>query len=198
MVKKVLTITDSDPLAFSGIQRDLRDFQELNVFGFTVITALTSASQNKTSIIEVIETNVIKEQLESVFAIGSIDAIKIAQLYSSEDVKIVKDFVTNFSVKHIVCEIDLANKQNDLVEELLSFANIVVLKNKKSINDQSLEELYNSKTTDLLLIEDPLRKTQIAFNGEKKLALTNPTNINLGTFLTAELAKKNSLNHLLT
>ena len=43
MVKKILSINHSDALAKTGVQVDLREFQKLDCFGFSAISALLNS-----------------------------------------------------------------------------------------------------------------------------------------------------------
>ena len=83
----VLSIGGSDPSSGAGIQSDIKTFENHGVYGFTVITAITSQNTEKISKILPIPSKVIKSQLQSVFADFRIDAIKIGMMY---DVSIIK------------------------------------------------------------------------------------------------------------
>lgn len=193
MVKKVLTINYSDPTGESGIQADLQNFQTLNVFGFTVITSLTSITQKNKEMCEIIEASTIKKQLETVFATGSIDAIKISHLNSLEDVKIIKEFIQKFQVKHILYEIDVFAAEDKLLNEFLSLTPVLVINEEFTpLIEGNLHTLLN-QVNYLFIKKDKVYNEYFGYNQETSFSIAHPV---LSSFLTAELAHKNTLHHL--
>ncbi|MEC9416322.1 MAG: bifunctional hydroxymethylpyrimidine kinase/phosphomethylpyrimidine kinase [Thermoproteota archaeon] len=91
----VLSIGGSDPSSGAGIQSDVKTFENHDVYGFTVITAITSQNTKKISKIAPISTKDIKTQLESVLSDFQIDAIKIGMVYDSSIIKIVNTMIKN-------------------------------------------------------------------------------------------------------
>ena len=88
-MKIVLTIAGSDSISGAGVQQDLKVFSAMNVYGVSVITAVTS--QNTRGIISIhpIPPEVISDQIDAVFSDIQPDAVKTGMLYSSETVKMV-------------------------------------------------------------------------------------------------------------
>ncbi|MEC9063206.1 MAG: bifunctional hydroxymethylpyrimidine kinase/phosphomethylpyrimidine kinase [Thermoproteota archaeon] len=91
----VLSIGGSDPSSGAGIQSDVKTFENHDVYGFTVITAITSQNTKKISKIAPISAKDIKTQLESVLSDFQIDAIKIGMVYDSSIIKIVNTMIKN-------------------------------------------------------------------------------------------------------
>ena len=89
----VLSIGGSDPSSGAGIQSDIKTFENHGVYGFTVITAITSQNTKKISKILPISSKIIKSQLESVLTDFKIDAIKIGMLYDSSIIKTVSSII---------------------------------------------------------------------------------------------------------
>jgi len=89
----VLSIGGSDPSSGAGIQSDIKTFENHGVYGFTVITAITSQNTKKISKILPISPEIIKSQLESVLTDFKIDAIKIGMLYESPIIKVVSSII---------------------------------------------------------------------------------------------------------
>ena len=89
----VLSIGGSDPSSGAGIQSDIKTFENHGVFGFTVITAITSQNTKKISKILPISSEIIKSQLESVLNDFKIDAIKIGMLYDRSIIKIIHSII---------------------------------------------------------------------------------------------------------
>jgi len=89
----VLSIGGSDPSSGAGIQSDIKTFENHGVYGFTVITAITSQNTKKISKISPISSKIIKSQLESVLNDFIIDVIKIGMLYNSSIIKAVHSMI---------------------------------------------------------------------------------------------------------
>ena len=62
----ILTIGGSDTSSGAGIQSDIKTFSDFNVYGFTVITAITSQNTKHISNIEPVSTKSLKTQLDSI------------------------------------------------------------------------------------------------------------------------------------
>jgi hydroxymethylpyrimidine/phosphomethylpyrimidine kinase len=88
-----LTIAGSDPSGGAGIQADLKTFSALGVYGTSVITALTAQNTQGVSGVHVVPTEFVIQQLETLVADVSLDAIKIGMLANAEIVKAVGDFL---------------------------------------------------------------------------------------------------------
>ncbi|MDT0126025.1 bifunctional hydroxymethylpyrimidine kinase/phosphomethylpyrimidine kinase [Paenibacillus sp. RRE4] len=88
-IAQALTIAGSDNGGGAGIQADLKTFQELGVYGMTVITAI--AAQNTTGVQGVfpIDYHGIAQQLDSTGADFQPRAIKTGMLYSAEIIRLV-------------------------------------------------------------------------------------------------------------
>ena len=91
----VLSIGGSDPSSGAGIQSDIKTFENHGVYGFTVITAITSQNTKKISKILPISSKIIKSQLESVLSDFQIDSIKIGMMYNSSIIKAVHVMIKN-------------------------------------------------------------------------------------------------------
>ena len=91
----VLSIGGSDPSSGAGIQSDVKTFENHGVYGFTVITAITSQNTKKISKILPISSKNIKSQLESILSDFHIDAIKIGMVYDSSIIKAVYAMIKN-------------------------------------------------------------------------------------------------------
>ena len=90
-----LSIGGSDPSSGAGIQSDIKTFENHGVYGFTVITAITSQNTKKISKILPISSKIIKSQLESVLSDFQIDSIKIGMMYDSSIIKAVHVMIKN-------------------------------------------------------------------------------------------------------
>ncbi|PZT52404.1 bifunctional hydroxymethylpyrimidine kinase/phosphomethylpyrimidine kinase [Paenibacillus silvae] len=88
-ITQALTIAGADNGGGAGIQADLKTFQELGVYGMTVITAI--AAQNTTGVQGVFPISYagIAQQLDSTGADFEPHAVKTGMLYSAEIIRLV-------------------------------------------------------------------------------------------------------------
>jgi hydroxymethylpyrimidine/phosphomethylpyrimidine kinase len=70
-----LTIAGSDSSGGAGIQADLKTFSALGVYGASVITALTAQNTTGVSAIHAVPADVIRAQMDAVFAELAIGAV---------------------------------------------------------------------------------------------------------------------------
>ncbi len=89
----VLSIGGSDPSSGAGIQSDIKTFENHGVYGFTVITAITSQNTKEISAILPILPSNIKSQLKSVLNDFRIDAIKIGMVYDSQTIQVIHSII---------------------------------------------------------------------------------------------------------
>jgi hydroxymethylpyrimidine/phosphomethylpyrimidine kinase len=98
----ILTIGGSDTSSGAGIQSDIKTFSDFNVYGFTVITAITSQNTKHISNIEPVSTKSLKTQLDSISSDFHIDGIKIGMVYNSDIIKIIHKKFRNSHIPIIV------------------------------------------------------------------------------------------------
>ena len=60
----ILSIGGSDPSSGAGIQSDIKTFSNHNVYGFTVVTAITSQNTKKVTSIEPVSAKSLRAQLD--------------------------------------------------------------------------------------------------------------------------------------
>ena len=118
----VLSIGGSDPSSGAGIQSDIKTFENHGVYGFTVITAITSQNTKKISKILPISPNIIKSQLRSVLDDFQIDAVKIGMVYNSAIIKTIHTIV-----KEVKCPV--------VVDPIIESTTRTTLLKKSAIND---------------------------------------------------------------
>lgn len=111
-----LTIAGSDSSGGAGIQADLKTFSALSCYGMTVITAITA--QNTCGVQEVLTlpTNIIIEQLKSIFSDIKVDAIKIGMLANSEIITAIAENLPK-NIPIILDPVMVASSGDRLLEE---------------------------------------------------------------------------------
>lgn len=99
----IVSIGGSDPSSGAGIQSDIKTFENLDKYGFSVITAITSQNTQKFSKVEPISSKTIRNQLESIFSDFKIDAVKIGMVYDKPAIHTIYSF---FRSKNIPIVLD--------------------------------------------------------------------------------------------
>lgn len=100
----VLTIAGSDPSGGAGIQADLKTIEAHNLYGMSIITALTAQSTQGISGILSVDSEFIKKQLISVCEDILPDAVKIGMLPNIEAMKEVIAAIDSYALKNIVLD----------------------------------------------------------------------------------------------
>src|SRR5690625_5257653 len=104
MPSRVLTIAGSASGGSAGIQADLKTFQELDVYGMSVVTAIVGRHP-------VTDKNVHPQTIEAIEAQFStankqvgFDAIKTGMLFSKEVIEKTAELISSMEVKDIVVD----------------------------------------------------------------------------------------------
>ena len=103
-MKNVLSIAGSDCSAGAGIQADLKTFVANGVYGMTVITSLTAQNPQKVKMLEDVSIEMLKNQIEAIFDIMKVSAVKIGMLNSKENGEIIYSNLLKYKVKNIVLD----------------------------------------------------------------------------------------------
>jgi len=98
----VLSIGGSDPSSGAGIQSDIKTFANHDVYGFTVVTTITSQNTRKVTSIEPVSTKSLRAQLDSILSDFHIDAIKIGMVYNSQIIKVIHSKLRNIKVPIVI------------------------------------------------------------------------------------------------
>ena len=117
-VKEVLTIAGSDSGGGAGIQADIKTFQEREVFGLSILTAVTAQNTRGVQGVHPIPLDMVRAQWESVFSDFSIDAIKTGMLVNGEYMSLLASLYREYT--HIPLVIDpvmIAKGGHSLMQE---------------------------------------------------------------------------------
>ncbi len=104
MTAKVLTIAGSDCSGGAGIQADLKTMMAHNVYGMSVITALTA--QNTTGVYGVLETppEFVAQQIDCVFQDIRPDAVKIGMVPDCGIIEVIAEKMVQYQAEKIVID----------------------------------------------------------------------------------------------
>ncbi|MBO8176332.1 MAG: bifunctional hydroxymethylpyrimidine kinase/phosphomethylpyrimidine kinase [Bacillus sp. (in: Bacteria)] len=103
-VYKALTIAGSDSGGGAGIQADLKTFQELHVYGMTVITAATAQNTLGVQGVYPLSVEAVVKQLDSIEQDLAPHAVKTGMLFSEEIIIAVAERVQSYGWKQLVVD----------------------------------------------------------------------------------------------
>jgi len=98
----ILSIGGSDPSSGAGIQSDIKTFSNHDVYGFTVVTVITSQNTRKVTSVEPVSAKSLMTQIDSILSDFHIDAIKIGMVYDSQVIKVIHSKLRNIRVPIVV------------------------------------------------------------------------------------------------
>ncbi|OEH91304.1 bifunctional hydroxymethylpyrimidine kinase/phosphomethylpyrimidine kinase [Bacillus solimangrovi] len=112
-----LTIAGTDPSGGAGIQADLKTFQELDVYGMSVITSVVA--QNTMGVKDCIHLPVtfIEKQLDSVIEDISPHAIKSGMIASTEMIELIYSKLANADVPYVIDPVMVATSGDPLIDQ---------------------------------------------------------------------------------
>lgn len=113
MTAIALTIAGSDPSGGAGIQADLKTFAALEVYGASVITALTAQNTKGVTDIHDVPGDFIGAQMDAVFSDLDIAAVKIGMLSQVAAIKSVAAGLRRHNAKNMVLDPVMAATSGD-------------------------------------------------------------------------------------
>ena len=169
--KTVLTIAGSDPSGGAGIQADLKTMEAFDVYGMSVITALTAQNTLGVSAVMNVEPAFVEKQLEAVLSDIYPDAVKIGMLPDRNIMEVVCRKVDKYKIKNVVLDPVLSStsgtelsRNSDLeymIKELFKRCTLItpnipeaekIIKSISAIcQDQSFKNMYISSGEDMEL-----------------------------------------------
>ncbi|NQX70019.1 bifunctional hydroxymethylpyrimidine kinase/phosphomethylpyrimidine kinase [Paenibacillus alba] len=103
-IYKALTIAGSDSGGGAGIQADLKTFQELGVYGMSVVTAVTAQNTLGVQGVYPMSVEAIEQQLASIGEDLSPDALKTGMLFSGDIIRVVAAAVRKYKWERVVVD----------------------------------------------------------------------------------------------
>ena len=108
-----LTIAGSDSGGGAGIQADLKTLSALQVYGASVVTALTAQNTLGVQGVYEVDHNFIGQQIDSVCSDLDVAAVKIGMLHRSDIIEMVTDRLRFHDIGHIVLDPVMVAKSGD-------------------------------------------------------------------------------------
>src|SRR5690625_1976931 len=124
---RVLTIAGSASGGSAGIQADLKTFQELDVYGMSVVTAIVGRHPETNKNVHPQTIKAIEAQFATANMQVGFDAIKTGMLFSKEVIEKTAELLSSIDVKDIVVDPVMVGK---LDSKLLKDDAIAALKEK--------------------------------------------------------------------
>ena len=124
----LLSIGGSDPSAGAGIQSDIKTFSTFNVYGLTVITAITGQNTSNFGMVEPVSKKILENQLESIMKDFKIDGIKIGMLYNSEIIKTIHQYLKKLEIPIVVDPVIKSTTGGMLIEKsaIVDFKKLII------------------------------------------------------------------------
>lgn len=134
-IYQALTIAGSDSGGGAGIQADLKTFQELGVYGMSVLTAVTAQNTAGVQGVYPVEREGVITQLHSIGDDLQPDAVKTGMLFSAEIIREVATAVRQYQWSKLVIDPVMVAKGGSvllqqqaiqaLIQELLPLAAVI-------------------------------------------------------------------------
>ena len=125
--KRVLSIAGSAPGGSAGIQADLKTFQELDVYGMSVQTAIVGRHPETGKNVHPISIETIEAQYYTALKQVGVDGLKTGMLFSKEVIETAVRLIKESTVQTIVVDPVMIGKMNS---KLLADDAIQTLKTK--------------------------------------------------------------------
>lgn len=132
---KAMTIAGSDSGAGAGIQADLKTFAAFEVYGTSVVTAVTAQNTKEVAAIAEVPDEVVIAQIDTVFEDIGADAVKTGMLSSASIIQNTADRLEAWGVRNLVVDPVMISKSGaallqpnaiaSLKRDLLPLARIV-------------------------------------------------------------------------
>ena len=113
-----LTIAGSDSGGNAGVQADLRTFHAHGIHGCTAFTALTAQNPDCVSAIHPVPADFVAAQLDAIFGVYSVAALKTGMLGSAETVETIGEILhKHHNVRKVVDPVMIATSGAKLIPQ---------------------------------------------------------------------------------
>lgn len=134
-MKKVLTIAGSDSSGGAGIQADIKTFSANYVYGMSVITAITAQNTQGVFMVQDIDKEVVKAQLDAVFTDIDVDGVKVGMVSEIDTIVAISEALKKYKAKNVVIDPVMISKsgysllkeksKSTLIKKLIPLADVL-------------------------------------------------------------------------
>lgn len=110
----VWTVAGSDSCGAAGLQADLKTFQALNVYGCSIITAVTAQNSENVTSINYMSSDFVRSQIDVLKKNFWPAAIKIGMMGNGENLQEIMSFLSNYAGHVVLDPIFSASSGSDL------------------------------------------------------------------------------------
>ncbi|WP_328517388.1 bifunctional hydroxymethylpyrimidine kinase/phosphomethylpyrimidine kinase [Virgibacillus pantothenticus] len=112
-----LTIAGTDPSGGAGIQADLKTFQELAVYGMSVITSVVAQNTTGVQNVHHIPIEMIKEQMQSVFSDMPLHSLKTGMIANESMMRVIVEQLSKTDAYYVMDPVMVATSGDPLIAE---------------------------------------------------------------------------------
>lgn len=113
MIANILTIAGTDCTGGAGIQADIKAISANGGYAMSVITAVVAQNTQGVQQIQMLPTQMVRAQLDSVFSDVRVDAVKIGMLGTAEIIECVSEALATYQPKKVVLDPVMVAKSGD-------------------------------------------------------------------------------------
>ncbi len=115
MALKILSVAGFDGSGGAGITSDIKIFSKRNIFGLSVITAMTAQNPDNIYKIEPVSDVFFSAELNAVFDYFSVDAVKTGLIYNGRQSSILSGFIGKYGIKTLVVDPVYVSTSNSII-----------------------------------------------------------------------------------
>lgn len=196
---RVLTIAGSAARGSAGIQADLKTFQELNMYGMSVITAIVARHPKTNKNVHIQSLEAIEAQFDTAVNQFGFDGMKTGMLFSKEVIDLVARLIKENNIEQLIVDPVMVGKLNskllkdDAIEalktKLIPIAKMITPNMTEAsilLNDRPITTVDDLKTAavdlhqfgaDYILVKGGQLKgpaVDVLYDGEKVTTYTAP------------------------
>ena len=158
----VMSIAGVDPSGGAGVFTDIKTFQAIGVYGTGVVTALTCQNPYQIFSLKAIDSDYIKEQIDSVLSgYPEIEYMKTGMLYSKEIIKAVSQKIKEYKLKAVVDPVMVATSGGRLSEDEVANGLNKYLLPKAILTTPNISEASKLANIKITNEEDAIKASEI-------------------------------------
>jgi hydroxymethylpyrimidine/phosphomethylpyrimidine kinase len=211
-----MTMAGFDPSGGAGILNDVKTFHAFGVYGAAILTVLTAQNSTRVEDIQLIPTDFIEKQIETVLEDLPVKFAKTGMLYTSENVKFISNKVAEHELELVVDPVMVAGsgdllsvegyaetlKKYLLPNAVLTTPNITEAEKLSGIKINNIDDAIDAaveigKICNVVVTGGHLDGKNILFNGSIKIIEgeiiesknTHGTGCSYSAAITASLAR---------